>query len=335
MNLNEWDKLTANFENSKIYHLYEWGVLLNKVCNHKIFYLTESEGIFPLALIKSRLFGDRLISLPFADYGGPLATGKDTIESLVSKSIKLAHGLNLDFMEIRCPDQRYFEIFETQGFIRREDYFTYILHLNNNLDELWKNIGDKNRNMVRKAEKNNVQIKVASTENDLKEFYYLYLKTMKKLGSPPQPYQYFGNMWQMFYPQHLILPMATYENKCIACGIFFLYNRTIHHAYSCISRQYLNLAPNDLIQWWMIKWGTEQGYVSLDSGRTRAGAGNVLFKKRWGGKCVVMPYFYKFFKHELDERQEIKYKNLSKLWSKYVPNAAANRIGPWIIKQIG
>jgi lipid II:glycine glycyltransferase (peptidoglycan interpeptide bridge formation enzyme) len=158
---------------------------------------------------------------------------------------------------------------------------------------------------------------------------------MKKLGSPPQSYNYFSNMWKMFYPKYLMIPMATHENKCIAAGIFFLYNHTIHHAYSCNIKEFLNIAPNDLIQWWMIKWGNEHGYNNLDSGRTRAGAGNVLFKKRWGGKCVTMPYFYKFFKYELQERQEIKYNRLSNLWSKYMPDFAANRIGPWIIKQIG
>jgi hypothetical protein len=48
-----------------------------------------------------------------------------------------------------------------------------------------------------------------------------------------------------------------------------------------------------------------------------------------------MPYFYQFYKKELKERQEVKYQRISNLWSRYMPEPIANRLGPWVIKQIG
>lgn len=335
MNSKEWDELVGTLDSSKSYHLYEWGLLLNEVHNHKLIRLTVDDGVFALALVKSHIFGNRLISLPFADYGGPCAKNKETAESLVLEAEEIARELDIDFMEIRCPAEDYYGVLKKEGFVSRDDYFTYILPLDKNLDELWKGIGDKNRNMVRKAKKNNVEIKMASDKDDVREFYRLYLKNMKKLGSPPQPYKFFKKMWDLFYPEHLVLPMAMHDGKCIASGIFFTHNRTMHHAYSCALREYLTLAPNDLIQWWVITWGNEQGFKSLDFGRTREGAGNVLFKRRWGGKLVRMPYFYKFYRGELKEMPEIKYKNLSTLWSRFIPEFVASKAGPWLIKQIG
>jgi hypothetical protein len=70
MNSKNWNKIVDS-DNSKIYHLYEWGTLLNEVHGHKLIYLEEDKGVFPMAYVKSFIFGNRLISLPFADYGGP------------------------------------------------------------------------------------------------------------------------------------------------------------------------------------------------------------------------------------------------------------------------
>ncbi|MDD1779127.1 MAG: GNAT family N-acetyltransferase [Candidatus Helarchaeota archaeon] len=335
MNVNKWNDLAHDFNNSKIYHTYEWGVLLSETCRHTIFYLQENDGIFPIALIKSHIFGNRLISLPFADYGGPCAQNQETTKSLILKTQELAQILKVDYIEIRHPDESSFKLFEEENFIRRDEYFTFIINLTIKLSELWKNIGDKNRNMVRKAEKNNIQVLTASSKNDLKTFYGIYLETMKNLGSPPQPFTFFSKMWDLFYPEHLVLPMAIYDGECIACGICFTYKKIIHHAYSCMLRDYSNLGGNVLIQWWIIKYGHDHSYTIMDFGRTRENAGNFRFKKHWHGQMIKMPYFYKFVNGKLDERQEIKYKSISNLWRRYMPKFLAQRIGPWLIRQIG
>lgn len=334
MNSNKWNKI-VDCNNSKIYHLYEWRRLLNEVHGHKLIYLEEDKGVFPLAYVKSFIFGNRLISLPFADYGGPVTNDRKTADILVTKTEATVEDLDVDFIEIRSPGEEYFDIFKKHGFMRRDDYFTFILLLDKEVEDLWKVIGRKNRNMVRKAEKNGVKIVEAKNKTNLRVFYGLYLKTMKKLGSPPQPYEFFETIWDLFYPKNLIIPLAVYNNVYIGGSLFFIHKDTIHHSYNSSLKDYLGLGQNNLMQWYIIKWGNEKGFKYLDFGRTRENAGNVLFKKRWGGELVKMPYFYKFYKKELKEREEIQYEGLSKLWSKYMPEFVANRIGPRIIKQIG
>ena len=334
MNSKNWNEI-VNHNNSKIYHLYDWGRLLNEVHGHKLIYLEEDNGVFPLAHVKSFIFGNRMISLPCTDYGGPCTNDKETADILVTRTEDTAEDLDVDFVEIRSPSEEHFDIFEKHGFVRRDDYFTFILDLNREAKELWKIIGRKNRNMVRKAEKNGVKIVEAVNKNDLSVFYGLYLKTMKKLGSPPQPYKFFETIWDMFYPKKVIIILAKCNDKYIGGSLFFLHKDTIHHSYNCSLKEHLGLGQNNLMQWHIIKWGNENGFKYLDFGRTRKNAGNVLFKRRWGGELVKMPYFYKFYKKELKEREEIQYEGLSKLWGKYMPEFIANRIGPWIIKQIG
>lgn len=331
----EWDELVKSCDSSTIYHLYEWGTLLREVLGHKLVYLQEDDGVFPLALIKSPIFKNRLISLPFADYGGPCSQSKETADKLVLACQKAAQELGVNFIEIRCPDSQYFEVFSKQGFVRRDEYLTFELQLDGKIEELWNSIGERKKKQVRKAERTGVEVVEATEKAELKAFHRLYQKTMKKLGSPPQPYAFFERMWDLFYPQNMRVFMAKYEGKCIANKLVFLHNNIIHQAYKSSLKEYLRLRPNDLIQWHLIKWGNEHGFKHLNFGRTREDEEGVLFKKQWGGEVVNMPYFYRFYGKELSERQEIQYRRVVGLWSKYMPEFIANRIGPWIIKQIG
>lgn len=331
----QWNDQVAGCEGSRVYHLYQWGRLLQDTCGYPLFFLQREGGLFPLALVKSAIFGNRLVSLPFADYGGPCLNNLEAVTGLVQECQAIARQHKVDFIEVRCPAPQYSAIFEEAGFVRRNDYVTFVLGLEWDVEALWRGIGDKNRNMVRKAEKGGVQVVLAEDRAGMRSFYRLYRPTMKKRGSPPHPARFFDRMWELFYPDRLMVPLAMYRGECIAAGLFFRYGDTIHHAYSGSRKECLGLAPNDLIQWSMIKWGHEHGFRQLDFGRTRPDEGTVLFKKRWGGEAVAMPYYYKFYRRELKERQEVKYRWLSTLWARYLPAFLANRLGPWLVRQIG
>lgn len=334
MNSRSWNEL-VNKNDSKFYHIYEWGILLEYVHGHRLIYLKEDNNILPLAYVKSILFGNRLISLPFADYGGPCLANNKSIDILITEAEETAKKLDVDFIEIRSPSEVSFESLIEHGFIKRDDYFTFQLRLDSQLDKLWDSIGKKNRNMVRKAEKKSIKIIRASDIDDLKLFYIIYLDTMKRLGSPPQPYKFFKEIWHLFYPNRILLLLATCGTEYVAGSLFFLHKNIIHHSYNCSLKEHLGSGQNNMMLWYAIKWGNENGFKYLDFGRTRENAGNVLFKKRWGGQLVMMPYFYKFYKKELNERQEMHYMKLSRIWSKYMPMKITNKIGPWIIGQIG
>jgi FemAB-related protein (PEP-CTERM system-associated) len=334
--MDRWDKIVEESGDGKIYHLGQWGEILNKVHGHKLIYLEEEKGVFPLAHVKSLIFGNRLISLPFADYGGPCAVDYSNAEKLVRRAEEEARKLKVDFLEVRTPAQEYFSLFEKMGFKKREDdYLSFIVDLSSDLETLWKNIGLKNRNMVKRAESGGVKIREVQNESDLRLFYSLYSKTMKRLGSPPQSYDFFRKVFQKFSPDKAIIFLADTGKKAIAGGLFFIYKDTIHHAYSCSLREGFIPGANNLICWQAIRFAKSRGLKQLDLGRTRPGAGNLVFKREWGGKRVSQPYFYKFYKEELKERQEIKYKRFSEIWAKFLPKFLADIIGPWLVKQIG
>jgi len=291
--------------------------------------------VLPLAYVRSRLFGNRLISLPFADYGGPCTSDRSIADKLIVRSMDVAREIGADFLEIRSPSERYFDFFDDHKFIKRDDYVTFILSLDRSIDDIWKSIDKENRTAIRKAKKNEIQIVDLQDKSQLKAFYDIYLKTMKRLGSPPQKLEFFNVLWDHFYPRNLKVLMSSYHGEFISGALFFLHQNTIHYAYGGLLNEHANLRPNNLLFWTLIEWGNANRYDYLDFGRTRQNSGVYLFKKKWGGKSISMPYFYRFYNRQLTERQEIKYKNLSELWSRYLPEVAANFIGPKIISEIG
>src|SRR5207253_1709469 len=76
-----WDRFVESHPRATVAHLSAWGQIAREVYGHEPVYLRAEEdgeirGVLPLVLISGRLFGRRLVSMPFLDYGGVLAGGE-------------------------------------------------------------------------------------------------------------------------------------------------------------------------------------------------------------------------------------------------------------------
>jgi len=101
-----WDRFVESHPRGTVGHLSAWGTIAREAYGHECIYLIaddggEIAGVLPLVRISSRLFGRRLVSMPFLDYGGVLADPDRGIETaLVDDALRLtrqrgAHGLGL------------------------------------------------------------------------------------------------------------------------------------------------------------------------------------------------------------------------------------------------
>jgi hypothetical protein len=75
---SEWNAAVEELDGSTFCHLAAWRRILSDVMGHETSYWTARDGggritgLLPMARVRSRLFGDYLLSLPFLSYGGPL-----------------------------------------------------------------------------------------------------------------------------------------------------------------------------------------------------------------------------------------------------------------------
>lgn len=133
---------------------------------------------------------------------------------------------------------------------------------------IWENIISKNRNMIRKAEKNGITIEHGKGMDLLDQFTAIYNATMDKDNA--EEYYYFkrpfyesidGDLkdnYELFY--------AMYEGRPIAMSIMIFANGRLNYHLSGSDIQYRNLAPSNLLLYKASLWGYEQGCKTFHLG---------------------------------------------------------------------
>ena len=145
---------------------------------------------------------------------------------------------------------------------------------------IWKNIDSKNRNMIRKAEKNGIVIKHGQGIELFDDFIQIYNATMDK--DHAEEYYYFKpefyksihddlkDNYEMFW--------AEYEGKIIAMSIMIFANGRLNYHLSGSDLQYRNLAPSNLLLYKAALWGCEQGMKTFHLGGGVGSEEDSLFK---------------------------------------------------------
>ncbi len=165
-------------------------------------------------------------------------------------------------------------------------------------DDIWMHqISSKNRNMIRKAEKEGVTI---VESDDYETFRKLYNGTMSDLHAEDYfffPPEYYSEYKQTFKDESLLC-FALYDGKVIAGSMFMYSDDYAHYHLSARDREYSRYAANNLILWYGIQKAKERGCKWLHFGGGTTGDDNdSLFKfKRefsktlgdfWIGKRVI------------------------------------------------
>lgn len=133
-------------------------------------------------------------------------------------------------------------------------------------DDIWMHqISSKNRNMIRKAEKEGVTI---VESDDYETFRQLYNGTMRDLHAeafyffPPQYYEDYKNAFE----RESMLCFALLGGKVIAGSMFMFSNDYAHYHLSARNREYSRYAANNLILWYGIQKAKECGCKWLHFG---------------------------------------------------------------------
>ena len=81
----------------------------------------------------------------------------------------------------------------------------------------------------------------------------------------------------------------------------------------------------------------ERGYRVFDYGRSKRGTGSFDFKKNWGFEPTPLHYEFRLLTRDtLPENNPLnpKYQALIAIWRR-LPFAIANRLGPYIVRNLG
>ena len=341
-----WNAWAASNPWASFYHLWEWGEVLCKTYQYQRYYFGVKRGqeilaVLPLIYIRSRIFANKLVSLPFAEYGGPLlrdSMDSSEIESalaVLSDTLStLTRVLGVDYVDLRQPNFSLSLTAPTSVFTPLRRYLTFRVDLTKGESELWKDLDKKCRNAVRKAMKSGVRTKEVDAD-DIRRYYHLYLDTESRHGSPPHSEDFFRSVFDFFAQKRLRMTLAVFKGKAIGGIMAFHFRRKLYWFNNVVDRRYASLNPTNLLLWDLIRCGAQNDLATLDLGQTRReDAGVYRFKSSWGGREVPLEnHVLMMKKAEIPDPLQRKYLVLSRLWS-LLPHALTELVGPCLIRSI-
>lgn len=333
-----WDAYVGKHELGSFYHLSGWLEVISRTYSHHCYFLYVIEqddnsivAILPLVHVKSKLFGNTLVSTPFCIQGGVLTDTQAASEVLLDYSKELAHQLNVDYIEFRSDVLPY----QIQEFSKpKEDIsVTFGCDLAGTSELILANIKKKQRAVIRQSLKNGLSYQIESNVDNL---YRIYSYSVRNLGTPVFSKLLFENLLQVFPNQCEVL--TVFHGNCAVSSVMsFYYKEKVIPHYGGGLFDARALKSNDYMYYQLMCHSKEQGAQYFDFGRSKIGSGAYQYKKHWG--MTPIPANSHYFLNVATSPPALnvtnpKYALAIKLWKK-LPLKLSQVIGPQLSKYLG
>lgn len=331
-----WDELLLTNPQSSFFHTSAWARVLINSYGYKPLYFAriennELQNLLAIMEINSFITGKRGVSLPFTDHCPVIAKDKQEFYQLFEIVSDFGSKDGWKSLEIRSGNR----------FLGNEipsDIFkSHVLDLSAGKESVLATFRDSTRRNIRKAQKMDVGVEDINSMASIEQFYKLNCLTRKDHGLPPQPLNFFLEIYN-----HIIAPekgsvLLAFENsrKCIAGAVFYNFNGKVVFKYGASDRSAHQLRPNNLVMWEAIKKYSQNGSKSFVFGRTDLDHKGLLqFKRGWGTKEGKIHYY----NYDLQKKKFInKYPKVKSSYSIFraMPMPLLKLIGRVLYRHIG
>jgi FemAB-related protein (PEP-CTERM system-associated) len=285
-----WDEYVKRHISASTYHRIAWMQAVENGYKHKCFYWIAKQeegsvvGILPTVLIAPPFSKRSLCALPFCDVGGILADNDDIHTALLNKAVQFCKEHNISVFDNRSSVKR-------ETLLDAENFPTtkvrMLMDLPENSDDLFSGFKSKLRSQIRKAEKNGLTAKTGNSSNFVGEFYQVFTRNMRDLGSPVHSKNWFEHIMSS-YGEDAIIATVYAENKVVGAGIVLFNGSKASIPWASTNSDFNHLAPNMLLYWTLLKYVNDRGCKEFDFGRSTLGEGTFKFKSQWGAKPELL-----------------------------------------------
>jgi FemAB-related protein (PEP-CTERM system-associated) len=328
-----WDAFVDAMPTGTFFHRAAWSRVIARAFGHRTFYtLAERDGaivgVLPLAQVKSALFGNSLISVPFCVYGGPLAVDAEARVALEAHAAVLLGQTGASAVEFREPHP-----VDSDWLAGPDMYVTFRKPIAADHDKNMKEIPRKQRAMVRKGIQNGLT-SVADQNVDL--LHRIYAESVRNLGTPVFSRRYFRILAEEFADCLDVVTIMDGERP-ITSVMNFYYRDEVLPYYGGGTAAARQRAGNDFMYWEVMRRAAGRGCRMFDFGRSKLGTGAYAFKHNWGFEPSPLHYRFKLRPGAaIPDHNPLnpKYRLFIAAW-KRLPVPVANLIGPHIVRGIG
>ncbi len=330
-----WNDYLASKGHQGFYQRAQWLRVLEHGLQHQPVCLQATEGtqlvgVLPLALVVSPIFGRFLVSLPYVNSSGVVADSPEAEFALVDRAVQLADQLNVRYLELRQEHA----LNHPQLVQAVTDKVHMRLKLPSSADALWDGIKSKVRNQIRKAQKNEAFSVQWGQREVLGDFYEIFCRNMRDLGTPPFHRELFGGILDQF-PQQAEICVVRLNGQPVASGLLVHGPGSTEVPSASALREFNNTNCNMLLYWNLLSRAVERGQTTFDFGRSSRDSGTYAFKAQWG--ATESPAVWQHYVREGDARDmrpnNGKFDLIIRTWQK-LPVWLTKVIGPSIVRGI-
>jgi FemAB-related protein (PEP-CTERM system-associated) len=328
-----WERFVLGCPEATFFHRAAWQDVIRGVFRHDTHYLYaesggEIAGVLPLAHVNSLLFGNSLVSLPFAVYAGVAAGSDAAVAPLEQAAQALAQRLGVQHLEMRNLRPRH------DDWPRQDLYVTFRKQILPDDEANLLAIPRKQRAMVRKGIKNGLQ---AHVDADVDRFFALYADNVHRHGTPALPKRYFQALRRSFGDDCEVLTVTAPDGKPLSSVLGFYFRDEVLPYYAGDDLAARELAANDFKYWELMRRACARGLKTFDYGRSKQGTGPYAFKKNWGFEPTPLHYEYRLYKRDAvpqNNPANAKFKLMIETWRR-LPLGVANWLGPYVVRNLG
>ena len=282
------------------------------------------EGVLPLVRMRSLLFGDSAISMPFLNYGGPVGTQSARL-ALVEAAERWAREQGVDRLELRCRAP-------LDGVKAAPRKVTVIMDLPPVAETLWSDLKSKVRSQVRRPMKEGMETRFGADLVD--DFYDVFAVKMRDLGTPVLPRALFRALPRAL-SREVEFAVVYHDGLPVAGGCGFRFNGEFEMTWASSLPEFNRLAPNMLLYWAFMERMVEEGVSAFNFGRCTPGSGTHRFKHQWGGVDQPLPWIERPDDPSAagPRADQGVYALATSMWRR-LPVPLANLIGPPIARRL-
>ncbi len=329
------EAFVAEHDSGTIFHRPQWSRAVERGCRQRSHYLIAERagalvGCLPLNEIRSRWFGNALVSAGFGTGGGLLAEDELAAARLAEEAWALARKLGCASLELRggpVPAG-----FDTQVGV----YANFDRELPGDAAALLASIPKRQRTEVRRALESDLESSAGSDAAHRAAHFQVYAESVRNLGTPVFPRSLFEAMLDAFGEEADIV-LIRRGDEPLAALLNFYFKGACQPVWGGGTAAARACRANDLAYFEVMRRAIERGCVRADFGRSKVGTGPWSRKRIWGFN--EMPIVHAVRTADGGAARTInpldaKYRLKVEAW-KRLPLWAANRIGPLLARGLG
>ena len=293
-----WEELLRWHPRAGVFHTSKWLSALQKSYGYEPIAFTTSPPGQPLknglvfCRVNSWITGRRLVSLPFSDHCAVLADSAAEQEELLAHVCERAASEGYTHVEVRPITTSEDARFAAANLQMSETFCLHTLSLQPAAGELFHNLhASCIQRKVQRAKRESLVYESGRSEDLLRKFYRLLMRTRRRHCLPPQPLQWFRNLGDAM-ADRLTIRLVSKDQCPVAAILTLSHKTTITFKYGCSDERFHSLGGTPFLFWKAIQEGKEQGMRELDLGRSElTHAGLIQFKDRLGAVQTTLRYW--------------------------------------------